>query len=98
MSDTIDTEMYLRDGAPYATVCKVAMKDGRMGVGMYRLPPGMPMIEQDALDARALSDALAHLIEPPIDHTLPHGFETGAQQEPETDEDLQAALGQKAHE
>lgn len=87
----IDTEMYLRDGAPHATVCKVQMKDGRVGIGVYRLPlAGLPR-SQSAYDALALSDALANLHDKPLD-----GGDPVAQPE-EPDHDLQASLGQPAH-
>jgi hypothetical protein len=39
-NNEIDTEMYLRDGFPRATVCKVQLKDGRIGIGIFRQVPG----------------------------------------------------------
>jgi hypothetical protein len=51
----IDTELYLRDGAPHATVCKVQMKDGRIGIGVCRPDlSGLPS-SQSAYDALALT-------------------------------------------
>lgn len=94
MSDQIDSEMYLRDGAPHATVCKVQMKDGRIGIGVARSVPGssLPM-SQSSYDALALSNALANLHEPTID-----GGDPVAHEPEEPGHDLQASLGQKAHE
>lgn len=88
----IETEMYLRDGAPHATVCKVQMKDGRIGIGITRSVPGssLPM-SQSSYDALALSNALAHLHERPE----PAGDPPAVVPE-ESDHDLQASLGQKA--
>lgn len=88
----IDTEMYLRDGAPYATVCKVQMKDGRIGIGLARSVPSTLLMSQSSHDALALSNALANLHERP----QPAGDPPAAPEEP--DVDLQASLGQKAHE
>lgn len=89
----IDTEMYLRDGAPYATVCKVQMKDGRIGIGVFRMVHGGLPMSQSSYDALALSNALANLHEPPID-----GGDPVAHDPEEPDHDLQASIGQKAHE
>lgn len=64
----IDTEMYLRDGAPHATVCKVQLKDGRIGIGVFRQVPmpgrSFPSLEQAAADRAALDDALENIPEP----------------------------------
>lgn len=95
----IDTEMYLRDGAPHATVCRVVMKDGRIGIGLYRHVLGTPFMGTDDYDALALSNALAHLHERPepdleADMAAGRAFTVGE----EPDHDLQASLGQKAHE
>lgn len=55
----IATEMYLRDGAPHATVCKVQLKDGRVGVGIrYSLPDDY---QRELCDAAAKQVALLHL-------------------------------------
>lgn len=62
--DDIDTELYLRDGAPHATVCKVQLKDGRIGVGIFRQDPRVSgSLGQGAADARALDDALENVPE-----------------------------------
>lgn len=58
-SSQIDTEMYLRDGAPFATVCKVAMKDGRIGVGIQYSTPND--YQQEVCDAAAKQVAMLHL-------------------------------------
>lgn len=88
-SSQIDTEMYLRDGMPHATVCKVQMKDGRIGIGIYRAPPLAPgaMLTQfqSDFDKHARDDALAHLYE----------FSNDQAEQPDH---LQTSLGQKAHE
>lgn len=83
---TIDTQLYLRDGSPRATVCKVQMKDGRIGIGVYRHPETSPELKQDDLDLLAFHRAVDHL--PPS---------LAPQEELEVDDDLQAKLGQKAH-
>lgn len=57
MTHEIDTEMYLRDGAPHATVCKVVTKDGRVGIGVYR---GFHF-DQPMADREARQDAVQHL-------------------------------------
>lgn len=58
----IDTEMYLRDGFPHATVCKVQLRDGRIGIGVFRQVLGSTgCLESQAADAAALADALEHL-------------------------------------
>lgn len=88
----IDTEMYLRDGAPHATVCRVVMKDGRVGIGIYRAPPRAPgaMITQfqTDFDQHARDDALANL----------HAFADDLPPAEQPDHDLQESIGQKAHE
>lgn len=91
-SGGIDTEMYLRDGAPHATVCKVQMKDGRIGIGLTRSVAGAFPMSQASYDALALSNALANLHERP----QPAG-DPPAETPEEPDHDLQASLGQKAH-
>lgn len=89
----IDSEMYLRDGAPYATVCLVVMKDGRIGIGIYRPNlDGFPS-SQSSYDTFAKADALDNLHKRP----QPAGDPPAAVPE-EPDDDLQASLGQKAHE
>lgn len=80
----IDNEMYLRDGMPHACVCKVQMKDGRIGIGIFRQDPKAPgSLEGPAADRAALDDALENVPD-------------SVNREP--DHDLQASLGQKAHE
>lgn len=80
----IDTEMYLRDGMPHACVCKVQLKDGRIGIGIFRQDPKQSgSLEGPAADRAALDDALENVY---------------ALAFPECDDDMQASLGQKAHE
>lgn len=89
----IDTEMYLRDGMPFATVCKVQMTDGRIGIGIFRQDPSQPgSLEGSAADGAALDDALENLHA----HPAVEGQIEMASEEPR--HDLQASLGQKAHE
>jgi hypothetical protein len=64
-ADDIDTEMYLRDGAPHATVCKVELKDGRVGIGIFRQnPKSHGSLSQPAADKAALDDALENVPDP----------------------------------
>lgn len=61
----IDTELYLRDGMPHATVCKVQLKDGRIGIGVFRQDPKAPgSLEGPAADRAALDDALENVPDP----------------------------------
>lgn len=79
-STDIDTEMYLRDGMPHATVCKVQLRDGRIGIGIFRQDPSKPgALEGAAADAAARDDALQNVPAPD-----------------DPDGDLQASLGHKA--
>lgn len=58
----IDTELYLRDGMPHATVCKVQLRDGRIGIGIFRQDPKAPgALEGAAADRAALDDALENV-------------------------------------
>lgn len=93
----IDTEMYLRDGMPHACVCKVQLRDGRIGIGIFRQDPKSPgALEGPAADRAALDDALENVpdLVPTMTVTRQHhehcDFDGGT--------DLQASLGQKAHE
>jgi hypothetical protein len=105
-SPEIDTQLYLRDGAPHATVCKVQMKDGRIGIGLYRHPFNVPAYTQGKYDLLAFSDALRHLgplpeSAPGRASSLPSGESdpavTSDSAGADTEFDLQASLGQKAH-
>lgn len=92
----IDTEMYLRDGAPWATVCKVQMTDGQVGIGIFRQDQAATgSLDQQAADKAALDDALENLhggLE--ADQAAGRAFTVTD----DLDHDLQASLGQKAHE
>lgn len=58
----VDTELYLRDGFPFVTVCKVQLKDGRIGIGVFRQVLGQPgELGVAAADAAALADALENV-------------------------------------
>lgn len=88
----IDNELYLRDGMPHACVCKVQLKDGRIGIGIFRQDPQAPgSLEGHAADRAALDDALENVHE----HPAAAGQIEMTAEEP--DHDLQASLGQKAH-
>lgn len=89
----IDTEMYLRDGMPHACVCKVQLKDGRIGIGLFRQDPAAAgSLEGPAADRAALDDALENAPDAPVPGD---GY---IERQMEADDDLQASLGQKAHE
>lgn len=91
----IDTEMYLRDGFPHAVVCKVQLRDGRIGIGIARQNPASPgALGDQAMDKAALDDALENVPE----RTEPgDGTEIEKQiTADEADHDLQASLGQPA--
>lgn len=91
----IDNELYLRDGMPHACVCKVQLRDGRIGIGIFRQDPTAPgSLEGPAADRAALDDALENVPDAPDVH-VPGVV---SNREPEQDHDLQASLGQKAHE
>lgn len=91
-SSQIDTEMYLRDGMPHACVCKVQLIDGRIGIGVFRQDPKQSgLLEGPAADRAALDDALENVPEQAVP-ALPEPYSF------EDDHDLQASLGQKAHE
>jgi len=120
LPEGVDSAMFLRDGWPDACVCKVVMKDGRVGIGLHR--PLFPPVHPEEFDAFALADAIANVSDAPPDYTPLHehvqkmaaeavrrsdemhpngrhseGGESLAHDEEETDHDLQASLGQKAH-
>lgn len=97
----IDTEMYLRDGMPFANVCKVQLKDGRIGIGIFRQDPKAPgALEDAAADRAALDDALENVPNAPVTMTATRqhhehvDYIHDAGEEP--DHDLQASLGQPA--
>lgn len=61
-SSAIDTELYLRDGFPHAVVCKVQLKDGRIGIGVARQDPkAIGALGAAAMDRAALDDALENV-------------------------------------
>lgn len=104
MPEGVESAMYLRDGWPHAVVCKV-VKDGCVGIGVYRPTPGRRPINPEFADQAAMVDALAHLADAPPDYSeiQEHVRKMAAAASPATayqeepDHDLQAALGQKAH-
>lgn len=105
LPEGVDNAMFLRDGWPYAVVCKVVMKDGCVGIGTYRSSAdarARGLLTPEMADQLALLDAMQHVAPAPPDYSEIHAYmaqqkAAALQEEPETDEDLQAALGQKAH-
>jgi hypothetical protein len=108
LPEGVASVMFLRDGWPHACVCKVVTKDGCVGIGLYRhaIMDGPPAPEK--FDQRALREALRYVALEPPDyteiqehvrqmHAAAAGGESLLHDEEETDEDLQAALGQKAY-
>lgn len=93
----IDTEMYLRDGMPYACVCKVQLRDGRIGVGIFCQDPKQSgSLDGPAANRAALDDALENVPDPVPTMTVTRQHHEHL--EFDGDVDLQASLGQKAHE
>lgn len=105
LPEGVDSAMFLRDGWPYAVVCKVVMKDGCVGIGVYRWQgAGFPAPDPELSDKAAMTDAMTRIAPEPPDYTPLHEYvarqaaEAKARYEqPEPDHDLQATLGQKAH-
>lgn len=105
MPESVAAAMYLRDGWPDAIVCKVLMKDGCIGIGLYRAKSNCRPISPAFADQAAMLDALQHISANPPDYTELHEHvaKMAAQASPatayqeESDVDTQAALGQKAH-
>lgn len=108
LPDDVVTAMFLRDGYPQAVICKVAMRNGCIGIGIVRQTAPYPL-KIEALDAAALADALEHVADAPPDYTelhehiekmkaaaaaraIDHIHDAGE----EVDHDLQASLGQPA--
>jgi hypothetical protein len=97
----VESAMFLRDGWPHCSVCKVLMKDGRVGIGVWRNYVGAA-VSPEEFDRRGLVDALHNVAPEPPDYTPLHEHvakmaAAAKQPEPEPDNDLQASLGQKAH-
>lgn len=91
-SAEVESELYLRDGFPFAVAAKVQLRDGRIGIGVARQDPFQPgALGLDAMDARAREDALENMpgVIIGIDHGIPGGIDAT---------DLQAKLGQPARE
>lgn len=105
LPEGVESAMFLRDGWPDAVVCKVTMKSGCIGIGIYRPHTGHFPISPEFADQAALIHAIQHVSADPPDYSDIHehvrkmaaqaSTATAYQEEP--DEDLQAALGQKAH-
>jgi hypothetical protein len=111
LPEGVSSVMFLRDGWPDAIVCKVVMNNGCVGIGLFRpmLPVGPEISDRAALlDAMQhvsnqppdYSELHEHAAKMKAEAEARSGVASPAtayQEEPETDEDLQAALGQKAH-
>ena len=105
LPEGVESAMFLRDGWP-TVVCKAVLKDGRVGIGVYRHPDwsGSRPRPDDA-DAEAMRDALLNMNDAPPDYTAIHDHAAKmaaaardrVQCTEEPDDDLQASLGQKAH-
>lgn len=98
MADSeIDNELYLRDGMPHACVCKVQLRDGRIGIGVFRQDPKQQgALEGAAADRAALDDALENVPDLVPTMTVTRQHHEGC--DFDGDVDLQASLGHKAHE
>jgi len=103
LPEGVESAMFLRDGWPDACVCKVVMKNGCVGIGIHR--PYFPPVTPEEFDQHALEDAIANVSDTPPDYTVlqEHVAKMAAKASPATayqeepDHDLQASLGQKAH-
>lgn len=92
----VDTELYLREGFPFAVAAKVTLKDGRIGIGIARQDPSQPgALGLDAMDRGAKDDALENMPKVPPDRAA--NFLWQAQIGDRDPTDLQAQLGQPAH-
>lgn len=69
LPEGVGSILFLRDGWPRICVCKVKMRDGRVGVGVY--VPGGPVLPE-TFDAGAQADALANLSAEPPDYSAIH--------------------------
>lgn len=93
----VDTELYLREGSPFAVAAKVTLKDGRIGIGIARQDPSQPgALGLDAMDKAAKDDALENMPKVPPDRAANLLWQAQIGDRDSTD--LQAQLGQPAHE
>lgn len=68
----VESMMFLRDGWPLAVVCKVKMRDGRVGIGLFRLRDRYGSIAPALADEAALENAMDNLSDEPPDYTEIH--------------------------
>lgn len=71
LSEGVATVMFLRDGWPRINVCKVQMRDGRVGVGVY-IPHGE--VSAEHFDRMAQIDAMQHISEGLPDYSSLHDY------------------------
>lgn len=102
LPEGVESAMYLRDGWP-TVVCKALLKDGRVGIGVYRHPDWSNSRPPPAdADAEALRDALLNMSDQPPDYTEIHEHVAAMNAlaiklvDDEPDDDLQASLGHPA--
>lgn len=112
LPEGVDSAMFLRDGWPHCCVCKVTMKNGCVGIGVYRWMAMDGPPSPAKFDEKALADAMKHVAPESPDYTELHEHaakmaaiavhrsemaKAARQAAEETDHDLQASLGQKAY-
>jgi hypothetical protein len=66
LPEGVKSVMFLRDGWPYAVVCKVVMDDDCVGIGMYR---AKGTLSPDTFDQLAMMDAMQNIGLKPADYT-----------------------------
>jgi hypothetical protein len=102
LPEGVESAMFLRDGWPDAVVCKVKMKTGCIGVGLWRSVAPYYRLPPEAADSSALANAIAHVSAEPPDYTELQEYvqriADAAKARAEPDHDLQASLGSPAHE
>jgi hypothetical protein len=104
LPEGVTSAMFLRDGWPHAVVCKVTMANGGVGIGLFRT---MIQVSPETADRAAMLDAINNASQDAPDYSELHEHaakmkaaaeaRSKPQEEPEPDDDLQASLGQKAH-
>lgn len=60
LPDGVESVMFLRDGWPKAIVCKVLMKTGHIGVGLFRNRGAMRLTPAQ-MDEGAILEAMANI-------------------------------------
>lgn len=108
LPEGVAAAMFLRDGWPDAVVCKVLMRTGCIGIGIWRASAAIPKLPPQKADEAAMRNAILNVSAEPPDYTEIHEHaaamkakaEAAAQplktELVEQDDDLQASLGQPA--